>query len=85
MIGWTLAVLAPGSVAAREVKATLTTIHQEIRQLAASVEGARQDLVVMQRTQAQTKATVEELQTGVQMVDAKLEEYNTPLESWPSV
>ena len=75
-IGWTLAVLAPGSVAAQEVKATLTTIHQEILQLAASVEGARQDLVVVQRTQAQTKATVEELQTGVQMVDAKLEEYN---------
>ncbi|MFQ5892721.1 MAG: tol-pal system protein YbgF [Nitrospinota bacterium] len=75
-LGWALTVVGPGSVAAQDVAEALTGLRQEMRQVATAIAGARQDLVVVQRTQAQTKATVDELQTVVLMVDAKLEEFN---------
>lgn len=76
VIGFAITASSPGPVVAQEVKESLATLGEEIRQLALSVRGARQDLLVVQRTQAQTRATVEELHTAVQMVDAKLDEFN---------
>jgi tol-pal system protein YbgF len=72
-LGCALVLVATDHSAAQQGEASLA---QEVRQLTESVQGARQDLMVVQRTQARTMATVEELQTVVQTVDAKLEEFN---------
>lgn len=66
-----------GRIEAQEEDAGRTSLrHELLRQVVTSVAGARKDLVVIQRTQAQTKATVEELRTAVQVVDSKLDEFN---------
>ncbi len=75
-LGVALTIVAPGRVGAQEDDAAGTSLRRELRQVATAVAGMRQDLVVLQRTQAQTKASVEELQTAVQVVDSKLEEIN---------
>ncbi|MDA2915502.1 tol-pal system protein YbgF [Nitrospinae bacterium AH_259_B05_G02_I21] len=75
-LGVALTIVAPGRVGAQEDDAASTSLRHELRQVATAVAGMRQDLVVLQRTQAQTKASVEELQTAVQVVDSKLEEIN---------
>lgn len=75
-LGVALTIVAPGRVGAQEDDAASTSLRYELRQVATAVAGMRQDLVVLQRTQAQTKASVEELQTAVQVVDSKLEEIN---------
>ncbi len=75
-LGVALTIVAPGRVGAQEDDAAGTSLRRELRQVTTAVAGMRQDLVVLQRTQAQTKASVEELQTAVQVVDSKLEEIN---------
>lgn len=62
--------------AAAQSDASISALREDVRLLAESIQGARQDLAVVQRTQARTLASVDELQTVVQTVDAKLEEFN---------
>lgn len=75
-LGVALTIVVPGGVGAQEEDADSTSLRHEFRQVATAVAGMRQDLVVLLRTQAQTKASVEELQTAVQVVDSKLGEFN---------
>lgn len=74
--GCALALLAACPASAQEGGTDLFNLRREIDQLTSHIAAARQDLYVVQRTQARTMATVEDMQRTVQTVDAKMEEVN---------
>jgi tol-pal system protein YbgF len=74
---WALAgVLWAGPIWAQDIEDSLRDLQRDVRRLEASIQEARRDLLVVQRTQAQTRATVEELYSAIQIVGAKLDEFN---------